>query len=284
MAKSHTFQSHTENIMSDQILDAEVRSDVAVKQQQHHALVETNNVQTDSQSMMRLIEAAMAKPDFDVDKLERLMLVKDRLQAQEAKNAFVVAMAEFKRNPPEIFKDKQVTFTTTKGTTSYKHATIGNVVEKIVAGLADHGFSHRWIPNRLPAGMISVTCVITHKLGHSEETTLEAGMDDSGGKNNIQAMISTKTYLERHSLLGATGLATMDQEDDDGRSGGSAGKSETSAPTVALPAITGKNFDKAIMRMRRKEFDGTAMRGWYALTKDQETVLSDVEKEMGRNA
>ena len=58
---------------------------------------------------------------------------------------------------------------------------------------------------------------MTHKQGHSEETELEAAADSSGGKNMIQAQASTITYLQRYTLLAATGLATKDQLDDDGR-------------------------------------------------------------------
>ena len=154
----------------------------------------------------------------DLDRLERLMELQQRWETNEARKAFVSDMAEFKKNPPTIYKDKHVEFKTEKGITAYDHATIGNVVEKVVAALAEHGFSHRWIPKRSEGGLISITCVITHRLGFSEETTLEAGLDQSGGKNNIQAMISTKSYLERHSLLAAVGLATRDTPDDDGRS------------------------------------------------------------------
>jgi len=150
----------------------------------------------------------------DLDRLEKLMAMQQKWEEHEARKAFVADMAEFKRNPPEIMKDTHVEFRTDRGITSYWHASIGTVVEKIVAGLSEHGFSHRWIPERVEGGIIRITCVITHKLGHSESTTLEAGLDASGGKNNIQAMISTKTYLERHSLLAATGLATKDMTDD----------------------------------------------------------------------
>lgn len=153
----------------------------------------------------------------DLDRLERLMDMQMKWEANEARKAYHLAMSEFKKNPPTIVKDKHVSFKTDKGVTAYDHATIGNVVDKIVAALAEHGFSHRWVPKRSEGGMIGVTCVITHQLGHSEETTLEAGLDQTGGKNNIQAMVSTKTYLERHTLLAAVGLATKDQEDDDGR-------------------------------------------------------------------
>lgn len=164
-----------------------------------------------------LVRYAMDR-EVDLDRLERLMDMQLKWEANQARKAFTDAMAEFKKNPPTIYKDKHVEFRTDKGVTAYDHATIGNVVEKVVSALAEHGFSHRWVPSRSEGGMLSITCVITHKAGHSEETTLEAGLDQSGGKNNIQAMISTKSYLERHSLLAAVGLATRDTPDDDGRS------------------------------------------------------------------
>lgn len=180
----------------------------------------------------------------DLDRLERLMELQLKWEANQARKAFVEAMSEFKLHPPTIYKDKHVEFRTDKGITAYDHATIGNVVEKVVAALAEHGFSHRWIPHRSEGGMISITCVITHKLGHSEETTLEAGLDQSGGKNNIQAMISTKSYLERHSLLAATGLATKDTPDDDGRSAEESPPAQNHQPARAAAKPSPEYYDQ----------------------------------------
>jgi enoyl-[acyl-carrier-protein] reductase (NADH) len=56
--------------------------------------------------------------------------------------------------------------------------------------------------------------VITHEQGHSETTSLSAGADDSGKKNNIQAIASTVSYLERYTFLAATGLTAKDMDDD----------------------------------------------------------------------
>ncbi|MEW6022821.1 MAG: ERF family protein [Pseudomonadota bacterium] len=149
----------------------------------------------------------------DLDRLEKLMELQQRYEENEARKAYVNAMAEFKLNPPQIVKDKLVQFSGT----SYTHATLGNVTSAIVEGLAKHGFSHRWDTEQQGAN-VSVTCTITHRKGHSERTTLSAAKDDSGKKNNIQQMASAITYLQRYTLLAATGLATHDQVDDDGAS------------------------------------------------------------------
>lgn len=174
-----------------------------------------------------------------VEQLQGLLALQKDWEANEARKAYVAAMAEFKKNPPEIFKRKEVAF----GDTRYSHATIGDVTSLTVAGLAAHGFSHRW-DTRQTDGRIEVTCILTHNLGHSESTTLEASPDSSGKKNAIQQVASTVTYLQRYTLLAACGLATKDMEDDDG------------AGAAVVPEIPAELLEAA-----RAE----AMNGWKAL-------------------
>lgn len=205
-----------------------------------------------------MIQYAMEK-GADIEKLEQLFALQQKYEANEARKAYVKAMSEFKKNPPEITKDKQVSF----GTTSYMHATIGNVVEQIVGGLAKHGFSHRWIP-LIADGKISVTCTITHELGHSEDTTLgPVAFDTSGGKNAIQTVISAQTYLQRHTIIAATGLATKDQVDDDGRG---------AAPT-GLPA---EREGELVKQIKATTTATAAKKAWQAGVKECRD-LNDVE-------
>lgn len=136
-----------------------------------------------------------------------------------ALEAYVADMAAFKASPPEIHKNKHVKF----GNTEYDHATLDHVTDTIAQALSRHGFSHRWDVNQAD-GKIRVTCVITHKLGHSERTPLEGIADTSGSKNAIQAIGSAVTYLQRYTLLSATGLAAKNTDDD-------------AAGTTALPDV-----------------------------------------------
>ena len=89
--------------------------------------------------------------------------------------------------------------------TAYDHATIGNVCDQIIRAAAEYGFSHRWIPSRGEQGELVITCEVTHRLGHIQLTALEGPPDTSGTKNVLQANQSTRTYLQRHSLLLAFG-------------------------------------------------------------------------------
>jgi hypothetical protein len=182
---------------------------------------------------------------MDLLAMERLMGLQERWDANEAKKAYHAAMAAFKQNPPTIYKDKHVSFTTQKGQTDYHHATIGNVVKQIVAALAEHDLSHSWSTEQLDGGQVAVTCSITHKAGHSESVTLKAGRDESGGKNSIQALGSAITYLQRYTLLAITGLAVEDGSDDDGRgTDGAAMDSATRLELWTLRARAAKTLDE----------------------------------------
>lgn len=149
-----------------------------------------------------------------IAEVREFMQLQREWEADEARKQYVIDMAEFKRNPPQIIKDKSVGYEDRNGKlVGYKHATLGNVTNAIVEGLAKHGFSHRWDVKQ--AGAVAhVTCIITHRMGHSESVSMEAAKDDSGKKNAIQQVASAISYLQRYTLLLSTGLATHDQDDD----------------------------------------------------------------------
>lgn len=156
---------------------------------------------------------AQSNGNMTPDHLEKLLDVHLRNEANEARKAYHVAMAEFKANPPKVIKDLQ------NKQYNSRYASLGNVTDVIGTELSKFGLSAKWLTAQKDTGWPEVTCVITHIQGHSESTGLSAPSDESGSKNPIQRIISTVTYLERATLLALTGLATYDQDDDGNGSG-----------------------------------------------------------------
>lgn len=148
-----------------------------------------------------------------VESLEKFMDLAERNERREAEKAYHRAFARFKSDPPKIVKDSLVDYVFNGKRTTYKHASIGNVVSAIISGMSKHGLSHSWNISQ-QGSAISVTCKITHELGHSESTTLSAAPDQTGGKNSIQAISSTVTYLERYTLQAITGIAVLEDDND----------------------------------------------------------------------
>lgn len=145
----------------------------------------------------------------DLDRLERLMNLKQKYEENEARKAFAVAMAAFKAEQIVIGKDKLVDH---RGGT-YRHATLGNVVAIVSEALGRHGLYHAWAVKQEETG-VHVKCTLTHQLGHSESVAMWGPPDNSGSKNLIQQIASTVTYLQRYTLMAITGVAASDQDDD----------------------------------------------------------------------
>jgi hypothetical protein len=144
----------------------------------------------------------------DVDQLSKLMDLKERFDAAEAKKAFFHALTEFQSNMPAIKRTSTVKF----NSTAYNFASLGAIAEQIRSTLKDCGLSYRFAQNH--ENGIQVTCIVTHVDGHSESTSMTAGADTSGQKNAIQGIGSTVTYLQRYTLISALGLTTADEDVD----------------------------------------------------------------------
>lgn len=198
----------------------------------------------------------------NLDLLERLMALHERHEANEARKAFVDDMAAFKREPLDIFKRKEVGYTTKDGDfVGYKHAELSDVVAVVVPALARHGFSHRWDVKQ-EQGRVIVTCIVTHKAGHSESLTMDAAPDDSGKKNKIQQVASAVTYLQRYTLLGITGTAAKGMDDD------GAGSEEEPEVPVAL-----------LRDLRATRTDDAALAFWHANSAGMDPVIRAKFKE-----
>jgi hypothetical protein len=206
---------------------------------------------------MVLLQMAMSQ-NADLEKLEKLMGLQERWEANEARKAFVCAMAAFKANPPAILKSKTVNI---PGGAKFAHATLADVCDGVCAALSEHGLSHKWETAQADH-LITVSCTITHKLGHSERTTLTASPDDSGRKNGIQQIASTVTYLQRYTLMAATGLAAKDMDDD----------ARMAGKVTVEPDEAGKKILEACASL------ASLQDAWKALTAEQRKTLAEVKE------
>lgn len=195
-----------------------------------------------------LLRVAMER-GANMDLMERLMALQERHEANEARKAFVDNMAAFKCEPLDIFKRKEVGYKTQDGGfVGYKHAELSDVVAVVVPALARNGFSHRWDVKQ-EQGRVFVTCIVTHRAGHSESLTMDAAPDDSGKKNKLQQVASTVTYLQRYTLLGITGTAAKGMDDDGAGSGEEEGAGDEQSELLEslLADIKSKQTDAAAL-------------------------------------
>ena len=153
---------------------------------------------------------------MDIDKLERLLEMQERVLARNARAAYYSALAELQPDLPIIterggIKDRN-------GNVQSTYALWEDVNEAIRPILAEHGFSLTFKVSRAQ-DQITTIGILAHREGHSEQTELSLPTDTSGSKNAVQAVGSSTSYGKRYTAFALLNI-TSQGEDDDGQKGG----------------------------------------------------------------
>ncbi len=144
-----------------------------------------------------------------IEVLQRLMDLQERWDRNQARRAFDDAVASAKAEIKPVVRNAT-------GHNSKRYADFAALALAVDPIISKFGLSYRF--RTAQSDKIAVTCILSHKAGHYEETTLAGPADTTGNKNAIQAIGSTLTYLQRYSLVQALGLAASN--DDDGAAAG----------------------------------------------------------------
>jgi len=144
--------------------------------------------------------------------IEKLMGLQERWEHHRAKQAFEEALAGVEL-PPIL---KNIPVDQGRGP-KYKYEDLAEICKLVDPVLKDHGLHYRWRTQSNPDRTVTVTCILSHKWGYSEESSLTAPPDTTGAKNPVQSVGSTVSYLQRYTLKAALGVAA--EKDDDGRGG-----------------------------------------------------------------
>lgn len=176
--------------------------------------------------------------------LEKLISFEERSNIILARKSFLTALSNFQNECPVLKKSQSVNFKTTK----YNFTPIDEMVATIKPLMYKYGLSFFYKYEDVDSVYFTCRCVISHIDGHSESTTMTAGKDNSGYKNEIQSIGSTRSYLERYTLKAALGLVTADEDND-----GQTSKVATSEPKQMLEFLTDKQVDFYIPRCKTLE-------------------------------
>lgn len=140
----------------------------------------------------------------NMEVLEKLMGLQERWEKNQARKEFDEAVAEAKAKIKPVVKKAT-------GHNKTKYADFASIAQSVDPVIASVGLSYRFRTRQ--DDRIHVTCILSHRAGHSEETTLSGPPDQTGNKNAIQAIGSTLTYLQRYSLVQMLGLAACGDND-----------------------------------------------------------------------
>jgi hypothetical protein len=173
-------------------------------------------VQDIGAGLVEVIARAARDPNVDIDKMERLLEMQERVHARHARAAYYAALADMQPELPVVeehggIKDRN-------GNIQSTYALWEDVNEAIRPVLQRFGFALSFKVRRAE-GEIVTTGILSHREGHSEETELALPSDTSGSKNAVQAIGSSSQYGKRYTAYALLNI-TSRGEDDDGQAGG----------------------------------------------------------------
>lgn len=181
-------------------------TEIIMPEQRRQAVVPISN----DSNIMAVISRAAADPSCDIDKLERLMAMHERMQARDAEAEFNGAMAAMQSDIPSIAERGAIVV---NGQKRSDYATFEDINDVIKPIMQQHGFAITFKVENIAQGL-SVTGILMHRAGHRESTTMLLPLDTSGSKNAVQAVGSSTSYGKRYVMSALLNLTTRGEDDD----------------------------------------------------------------------
>lgn len=163
------------------------------------------------ESVNALISQALTA-NVSVETMEKLFALREKVKAEQAREAFTQALAGFQGECPIIEKTK-VVMNKDGVTVRYKFAPIDSIIKQIKELLAKYGFSYTWNVVNKPDAIVAI-CKITHVLGHSEINEFEIPIGKSEFMTAPQQNAAALTFAKRYTLCNGLGISTGDEDTD----------------------------------------------------------------------
>ena len=137
-------------------------------------------------AMVSMFERMASDPNVDVDKLERLMQMRERAVEREAESAFNIALSDAQARMGTIGADAN------NPQTRSKYASYGKLDSVLRPIYTSSGFALSFDTGPdAPADCVRVLCHVTHKAGHSRTYHVDMPADGKGAKGGD---VMTKTH------------------------------------------------------------------------------------------
>lgn len=174
-------------------------------------------------SLMGALITAASNPDVNLDAMDRLMGMYERVAAGKARVAYYAALAEMQPEMPVVERKGLISVPAKDGKAGHEtpYARWEDINAALTPVLSKHGFGLSFRVAKQEDRVV-VTGILSHREGHAEQTELSLPMDTTGSKNNVQAIGSSVSYGKRYTA-GALLNFTTKGEDDDGRLAGGEG-------------------------------------------------------------
>jgi hypothetical protein len=186
-----------------------------MKDESMNAVVSRPDQPAEGGALLEIISRAASDPTVDVEKMERLMAMHERITARQAEAAFNAAMEACQAEMHPISTDA------TNPQTRSKYATYGKLDRALRPIYTRHGFSLSFSDGETTKpDHVRVLCVVRHKAGYRETHWKDMPADGKGAKGGdvmtkTHAAGAAQQYGMRYLLKGIFNVA-IGEDDRDG--------------------------------------------------------------------
>ncbi|MCG5533139.1 ERF family protein [Halorhodospira sp. 9621] len=172
----------------------------------------------DNGSLVQNIIRAASDPSTDVEKMERLWSMYERIEARNAEAEFNRAMSRCQRQMGRVSADAN------NPQTRSRYATYARMDAALRPIYTQEGFSLSFDTEAVQDGWVRVLCYVSHETGHTRTYRVDMPSDGIGAKGNAvmtrtHASGSAMSYGMRYLLKLIFNVA-IGEDDDDGNAAG----------------------------------------------------------------
>lgn len=205
--------------------------------------------------MVSMIERVALDPNADIAKLERMLDLKERHDAQNAKIAFDKAYALASAEFPDIPLNGR------NEHNGKPYARLKDILSCTRPILSKYGFALSFSTEN-SGDTVTVTAELSHEGGHSKRNSLPLPRDNGPGRNSVQAVGSTQTYGQRYTAQAILGLSLGEDTEDDGRTSGKVEEPPAKKPYSWANTITDELPENATPEDKAKAIADAICRQW----------------------
>lgn len=220
--------------------------------------------------------AAAIQAQLPIETIKEFLAMRKEVRADQAKEAFTTAMASFQRDCPVIAKTSPVK--NKAGEVTYKFASIDAIILQVKDVLGQNKLAYKFREERnKEEGTVTVYCVVTHAMGHSEETPFTVEIGTEAYMTDVQKFGARNTFAKRYAFCNAFGIVTGSEDTDAKEILSPEDKKE-----AKLDAIQNMDVSEQVTQINNCRDVGALKRVWIGFTPDQRLneTLKAAKEEM----
>lgn len=183
---------------------------------------------SEASAILSMIERAARDPSVDINKLQQLMEMRERVEARNAESAFDRALTSAQAAMGRVRTDSN------NPQTKSRYASYGALDAAMRPIYTQHGFALSFNTENPALEVVRVICRVSHQSGHGRTYQIDMPADGKGAKGGdvmtkTHATGSAVSYGMRYLLKMIFNIAVSDKDDD----GNAAGSGEKISPAQA---------------------------------------------------